>query len=173
MKGNIDDLIKKPLTEQEVKSLNDDRISKNDYDRIIARISVKTEEIWKYIISKSGRKLTWWAFRNDRSYRDGDGSDGGFYQPDEDFDYITIIGENTHCSYIGYQLNDSFPTEFLWTDYKEWVDAHVDVCRQNTEKAKELLKKEREEWKGKRKSLIESIKKKLTKEELAIVSFIK
>lgn len=173
MKGKIIDLNTEPLTEQEVKSLCDDKISKNQYDYIIAKISAKTEIIWKYIISKSNRSLSWWAFINDRPYRDGDGSDGGFFRPDVDSDFITIIGENTYSKLDGYSLNEGFPTEFLWTDYKSWVDSHVELCKESTKNKKEQDKLKKEKSSENRKKLIQSIRSKLSKEELSIINFKK
>lgn len=155
------------ITQELVQKLSDENISKKEYDKIVAAIGDKVNDIWRFIINASGRKLDWWAFSNDVSYGHGNGSSGGTFDPQNDAEFIDIGGENSYSESDDYLYNDGFPTRFLWEDYKQEVVKHVEDCK----KLKKAAAEKRKEAAAQKKALVESIKKKLTKEELKLVSF--
>jgi hypothetical protein len=155
------------ITKELIEKLSDENISKKEYDSIIAAIGDKVDEIWRFIIATSGRKLYWWAFSNDVSLGHGNGSTGGEFDPATDKDFIDIEGENKWLDNEFYEYNEGFPTRFLWEDYRTEVTNHVE---DTIKKKKEDAIKKNNETHAK-KELVESIKKKLTPEELEIIHF--
>jgi hypothetical protein len=117
--------------------------------------------------------MDWWAFSNDVSYGDGNGSSGGSFDPEADQSFINIEGEYTWHNSTLYEYNEGFPTNFLWTDYQKEVKKHLkDVIakeKQNRQKKQEEKKKKLANFN----KLIKSIKSKLTQEELRLVMFRK
>ena len=118
------------LTKELVESLSSDDITRKEYNRILELISERVNEIWRFICAESKRKLEWWAFRK-----------GGEFDPDEDMDFIEIIGENSTSRNNFYSMNEGFITELLWDeDYKTTV--REIIARDNqAEKPKKTTKK--------------------------------
>lgn len=154
------------ITKELVDKLSTDDITKKEYNEIVAAIGDKVHDIWTFICEVSGRNIDWYAFQNDVSYGRGNGSSGGSFDPDTDKETIDLQGEFDHCDYDGYEYNEGFPTSFLWTDYKPIVEKHYKDAKAKHAKKKVAKRKKHDE-------LVSSIKKKLTVEELKIVSFNK
>lgn len=159
------------ITKVLVNKLSSSDITKRDHEKIIAAINAKVNEIWRFIIKISGRELDWWAFQNDVSYGHGNGSSGGEFDPVADAELIEIHGENTYLDLDKYEYNEGFPTSFLWTDYETIVKEHVKAVKAFHSKKKEQKATAREQRKLKRAEVMESVKKKLTKEELKFIKF--
>ncbi len=161
------------ITKELVEKLKTDDITKKEYNEVVAAIGNKVDEIWRLIIRASGRKLDWYAFQNDVSYGRGNGSSGGEFDPETDMKEIMLKGEFTDVKdglYDHYDYHYSFPTEFLWLEnYKEIVFKHLEECKTKSENKKNKQKKVKED-KGR---LVNSIKSKLTPEELKVVQFKK
>lgn len=114
-----------PHDKQLIESLTDPNITKKAYVEVIAIIDKKVDEIWRYILDISKRKLDWYAFQNDVSYGHGNGSSGGEFNPETDSEFIEFIGEFSHSSNEFYEYNYGFPTRFLWEDYQKEVKQHL------------------------------------------------
>ena len=160
------------LTKELVESLSSDDITRKEYNRILELISERVNEIWRFICAESKRKLEWWAFRNDRSLGHGNGSTGGEFDPDEDMDFIEIIGENSTSRNNFYSMNEGFITELLWDeDYKTTVREIIARDNQAEKDDKEKKKNKNTEKKQKKEEIIASIQAKLTPEELKFITF--
>jgi len=179
------------ITKELVRKLNDENITKREYDAIVDEIGKRVDHIWKTLLKISNRKYSWYAFQNDvllkisnRKYSwyafqndvyadDGNGSDGGCFDPENDGDFIKLDGDFTRHSFDG-DFIDGFPTRFLWTDDDIWKSEVLNHIKQNKIKLDQEdrdKKKKAEAKKIERNKIIESIKSKLSKEELKYVSF--
>ena len=155
-----------------VEKLTSDEITKKEYDEIIALIAERVNEIWRFICEVSNRKLDWWAFQNDLSLGNGNGSTGGEFDPENDADEITIEGLNKYWHNPYYAYNEGFPTRFLWEDYRTEVTQHVASCKERVEADKVKKIKIDKKAKEEKDRLVKSIQAKLTPEELKIVKFV-
>lgn len=163
----------KPLTKDLVLKLKDKNITKKEYDKIVKEIGNRVDDIWHVLLKISKRKLKWYAFRNDIAYSDGNGSDGGTFDIEEDGDFIELSGEYSRNEHDG-DFKTGFHTRFLWTPDDEWqkeVLAHVSANKQEIANRKIKLSEKITANKIKRQNIIESIKSKLTKEELKLITF--
>jgi hypothetical protein len=151
------------ITKELVESLLSDDIKHKEYLEIICQINYKVEEIWKYIIKASDRKMIWWDFEGHE--------DGGNFDPHVNQDDIEITGDFSECGLIGYEYNNGFPTELLWSDYKSVIEAHIEKAKKDTEEHKKKQLEKRNLRKIDKVGLIKQIKAKLTPEELKIVKF--
>lgn len=161
--------MKNIITEERVLKLNDPRITKREYDAIIGEIGERVDYVWRELLKISGRKLNWYAFHNDVYDGEGNGSSGGRFDPEIDGKFIELSGDYTSRGFDGV-FAYGFPTRFLWTDDNIWqqeVLNHVDQKK----KLREAEKKRAELAEIEHKKIIESIKSKLTKEELKYITF--
>lgn len=160
------------ITKELVEKLSSDGVSVKEYRQIIAAIGEKVDEIWRYILEKSGRKLEWWAFRNDVSYGRGNGSSGGEFDPEEDKEFIEIIGNYSDSKFPSgtntpYQYDEGFPTELLWDEnWKETVRKNIQDSKDALEKFKQQKKEKAALRKQKDAEMTATIKAKLTPEEV-------
>lgn len=163
-----------PLNQEDVLKLNNPHISKREYEAIVECVNDRVNHIWRTLLKTSGRKIEWWAFQNDVSLGDGDGSTGGEYDPATDSEFIELIGEwDANLERDG-DFAVGFPTRFLWTEDIVWQAEVINRTKDNVKKIKQERKKaksRREALKKERQAAIASIKKKLTKEELKHISF--
>lgn len=160
------------ITKQIIDQLNDENIIKKNYDKIIDLINKKVGLIWETICDKSNRPMKWWAFSNDIEYGNGNGSSGGSFDIKHDYEFIEIIGENQSHKSNYYELNDGFPTEFLWIDYKKAIDDHLRYVSQKEVEEKNKKNLAKDKSKAEKARIINGIKKKLNAEELKLVKFI-
>jgi hypothetical protein len=158
------------ITKEEFDSLFSDDISKKKYDDIIHRIDVRVKEVWKNILKLQGRKLDWYDYDNGCGRdNNGDPIDGSF-DPISYKENITFSGEWSGRDY-DMPYNDYIPTNFLWEDYEEKVLKDIQAYKDNEIAEKIKVAAKRLELKEHRKAIIESIKSKLTKEELRFIKF--
>lgn len=159
------------ITKEMVESLSSD-ITRKEYNRIVGLISDRTCNIWKFILKASKRKLDWWAFSNDVEYGNGNGSSGGEFDPETDFEFIEIIGNTSLCPNPFYPFNDGFPTEYLWLEnYQDLVKKEIAEAEKKWEEDKGKKLKQKQDRAVKKKDVIAQIKSKLTPEELKYVKF--
>ena len=158
------------ITKEEFDSLFSDDISKKKYDDIIHRIGKRVDEVWRNILKLQGKKLDWYDYDNGGG-RDNNGDPiyGNFY-PEMYKETITFTGEWSGGDY-DLPYNDYIPTNFLWEDYEEKVLKDIKSYKENKERKKIENTAKRLELKERRKVMIESIKSKLTKEELRFIKF--
>lgn len=149
------------ITKEQFDSLASETITKKDYDAIISAINLRVYEIMRLCRSSSG-----WT---DYDTEDEDNDRGGYFDVSRYKDYITLNGSYFHDWFAA--MDYSFPTRWLWEDYEQELEK---IKADYAEKARiEQERKEREKKANEesRKALIESIKAKLTPEELTIVMF--
>lgn len=161
--------MKNIIPQDRVLKLNDPNVTKREYDAIIEEIGDRVDYIWKTLLKSSRRKLRWYAFQNDVYDDGGNGSDGGCFDPETDGEFIELSGDYASREVDG-DFATGFPTRFLWTDDDVWKQEVLNHIDQN-KKLKESEKQKVELAKIEHKKIIESIKSKLTKEELKYVSF--
>ena len=154
------------ITQEQFESLYSSEILKKDFDAIISLIDQRFTEICqKFLIKKN--KNYWFDYDN-ASY-DDDGVQGVF-DPDNYKTDIGITGEWIDPP-EGYDF--SFPTRWLWEDFEEELKTETEKAIGQIEKAKEKAKEKRLQKKANIKALQESIRQKLTKEELKAIKFVK
>lgn len=160
-----------------VQSLSDESITKKQYDKNLKLIEDRVNQIWRDICLSSRRKLDWWAFSNDVDYGNGNGSSGGFFNPDTDSEFIEIIGYRTSTFNSFYELENGFPTEFLWDDNfsekakKIFDDAKNKLAEEKEKKKTSHIKNNAKKLELK-KSIQSKVKKILTDEEFKHLSFL-
>lgn len=166
------------VTEDEVKHLLSPVITKRDYDKIIDKISNRVNFIWRKICEIDKHELEWWAFKNDIEYANGNGSSGGYFDPETCMNFIELTGDwdedNIGDVNVGvyYLYESGFPTEFLWTKDNVWMD----IVKKEIEETKKLILEKKDQIRTIRKSrkekhldLARSIKEKLTRDELKFI----
>ena len=126
----------------------------------------RVREVWIDILKLQKRELHWFDFNNEGG-RDGP---EGYFDPDYYEKEITFNGEWSG-RHDDLPYNDYIPVEFLWEDYEEKVLGEMKTYKEDKEKEKAKNIAKRIEFKERRKRMIESIKSKLTKEELSFTRF--
>lgn len=162
------------ITRELVEKTADENIPRKEYNAILAAISLKADEIWRYILDQSGRNLGWYAFENDVSYGRGNGSSGGNFDYNNDKDFIEFVGEYSSFGDVSdfYQYESGFPTRFLWEeDYQSEVINHITEAKALAEAAFLARKAKKQEKKDRQKTIRASIESKLTKEELSFITW--
>ena len=151
------------ITKDQFDKLYDDNISKKEYDFIIQEINKRFSEICKNIL-KIKPNYGWFDYGN-CSY-DSEQS-GGFFCPVDYKEFISIGGENISCPDWLYE--PEIPTRWLWQDYTDEIKQLKEEHHENEKLKKQKVNKKKQDIN----SLIKSIKSKLSKEELKIISFKK
>jgi hypothetical protein len=157
------------ITQALIEELKDDGITVKRNNEIKEAIAQKVGEIWRFICQESKRKMDWWMFSNGNAEVEGD---GGEFDPRFDAKFIDIDGPVYYSKIRNDPYKNGFHTELLWDKY--WRQTVVDTLEAAKKKDAEEdhKRKETNETRKKiRKVLIDSIKKKLTKEELKIIKF--
>lgn len=158
--------MKNIITQDRIFKLNDPNVTKREYDAIVKEIGDRVHYVWTNLLKISGRYLGWYAFQNDNYADDSDGSDGGCFDPEKDGEFIELYGDYAHRDIDG-DFENGFPTRFLWTENDVWKQEVLNHITQNKQAEKQKAKLSEVA----RTKVIESIKRKLTKEELKYVSF--
>jgi hypothetical protein len=137
------------LTKEEYYSLFSDSITKKEYDRILEKIDKRFFEIIEYIFKVQGKKFEWCDYNNGDSRAEID----GWFDPER---YETNI--SYEAGRRGPEpFDESFPTKWLFEEFEE--EFYKEIKQFNDSIFEENEK------------LIESIKAKLTREELKVVKF--
>jgi len=161
------------ISQDRVLKLNDPNVTKREYDAIIEEIGDRVDYIWRTLLKISNRKLSWYAFQNDNYVDDGNGSDGGCFDPEIDIEFIELYGDYEARDKDG-DFETGFPTRFLWTDNDVWkqeVLNHISENQRKEDEQKRLEHQKKNDSNAARDKVIASIKSKLTKEELKYVTF--
>jgi hypothetical protein len=148
--------MKKNIFDKFMKELKDESLTVKRKEQILDIIEREVDSIWRCeIIPSFDAKLDWWSFSNDeKAYNnDGDGSDGGEFDPDEYKDWISIIGEWTGD--LG-PFESGFPTEFLYS--MDRYDKIIDEYEKDKVSKLEIAKKYRQKHSTKKKVLEELAK---------------
>ena len=161
------------LTKEEVESIYDENVTKKTYDEIIKKIAARLDDIIRMIFPTMKNRGNWYDYAN-CSY-DGEGPTGHF-DTGSYREHIYLGGEfrfpppYTEVGIgIGY-----IPTRWLWTndeDIKKEFTKETEVYTKEVEKKKVYNKAKRIETVKKNLQLKESIRSKLTKEELKFIKF--
>ena len=154
-----------------IESLSNPDISKKEYDSAVETIEERVDNVWRHICRLAGIKLDWWAFQNDASFGHGDGSTGGFFNPETDLEFIEIVGERGSSRWPNFEYEDGFPTEFLWSNYEPVVLGHIEECKRKAGEEVDKKKSAAVELKNRKDALKEKLKNILSKEELKLISF--
>jgi hypothetical protein len=155
---------KHKITKKEFDSLYDSNITHKQYNKILEKIDKRFQEIVLTMIP-GVRKKGWYDYGN-CSY-EGENSNGSF-DPDEYKDEISVGGEFALLP-EPYRCDNSFPTRWLWEDFEEEFNDTVLKYKLEEEKESLIQKQNREALKLKKTMIWESVKQKLTKEELKYV----
>lgn len=151
------------ITQEEFKRLYDDNITKKDYDHIIEKINHRVDEIVRSLYSFDNRE--WYDY--DNCNYDSENS-GGYFDRHDYCDYIGLGGQ-----WVGLPAPYEYeiPTEWLWKDFKQEFKLEVKKHKNELNQKKKREKEQREKRKKEKDKLVNSIKNKLTKDELKIVKF--
>lgn len=152
---------KKKITKEEFDNLYSDTISKKDYDYIDAKIDMRFAEIISGIRTNNG----WFDYSNEG----GKYGPGGTFDKEDYKENIRFTGE----AKVPFPYSDDIPTRWLWEDFEEEFRREVEKDKEREQDKKEKTKIQRQARKQKLLELQESIKNKLTKDELRAVSFKK
>lgn len=147
---------------------NENKLTVKRKQHILEIITNEVNTIWRQmIIPAFGAKLDWWSFSNDENAynNDGNGSDGGEFDPVEYKEWISIIGEWTGD--LG-PFESGFPTEFLYST--DMYDKIIDEYEKDKVKKLEKAKKYRNKASVKKKVLGELSKLPLETLEKMLVS---
>lgn len=154
------------ITKEQFDSLFSDEITKKAYDKIIAQIDQRFQEICSKFVTLKKGNYSWYSYGN----LDYDSEeDNGYFDPEEYKEEIAIGGEYIELP-AGY--DDRFPTRWLWEE--NWQEEMLKVSQDyenELELEKQKAKKIKEEKKKKLDALKASIKSKLTPAEFKIISF--
>lgn len=155
---------KHKITKKEFDALYDPNITLRKYEEIIGKIDERFSEIVLTILPDI-RKKGWYDYGN-CSYED-ENSNGSF-DPDEYKDEISVGGEFALLP-EPYDCDNSFPTRWLWEDFEDEFVSEISKYKSKKEREKLLAKQKRDALKAKKEAIWESVKKKLTKEELKYI----
>jgi hypothetical protein len=135
---------------------------------ILTSIHDRVDKIWRYICDAAGVTLNWYSFSNDKhAYNnDGNGSDGGFFDPYEYGDFIDLIGEWYPSERLSV-FEEGFPTKFLYSDFEKEVHCVLGIRQEEEERQKKKRKKAYQKSKQKKEVLT-----KLSKLSLATLNKI-
>ena len=155
---------KHKITKEEFLSLYNPKITKHRYDVIIDKINDRFSEIVLTMIPNVTKK-GWFDYGN--CGYDGDGYAGRF-DPSEYKEEIIVGGE--YCFLPEpYGCDNSFPTRWLWEDFEDEFNKEVTKFLSDKERKKLESKQKREALKIKKAAIWESVKQKITKEELKYI----
>jgi hypothetical protein len=153
------------ITKKDFESLYDPKITLRKYNEVVSKIGERFSEIVLTIIPGVTKK-GWFDYGN-CGYESGES--GGEFDLDEYKEEITVGGDYAFLP-RPYGDNNSFPTRWLWEeDFKKEFDREVSKHQSDEEQKKLTLKQKREALKEKKLKIWESVKQKLTKEELKYV----
>ncbi len=162
------------ITKAQFDKLYSDNISKKEYDEIISLINKRFSDVVMLVYPKITNGKGWFVYGN-YNY-DSENSEGEF----DINDYKSEISIGGECSFPEpycfpeFDGNGYIPTRWLWTDDNEILEEfnrEVKKSENDRLNKKQADKQKREELKNKKAKFKETIKSKLTKEELAYIKF--
>lgn len=153
------------ITKKDFESLYDPKITLRKYYEIVSKIDERFSEIVLTIIPGVTKK-GWFDYGN--CGYEGDKSAGEF-DLDEYKKEITVGGDYAFLP-EPYGYDNSFPTRWLWEEgFKKEFDKEVSKHQSSEEQRKLTLKQKREALKEKKSKIWESVKQKLTVEEIKYI----
>lgn len=164
-----------PLNENIIQSMISGKISLSEFKNIKKSIDDRLNYFMWRAAEIANVKLSWWDYDNGDSESETD----GYFDPEVYIKKIKINGDYEKTSDNDILFEDYFfeglPLEILFTDFEEKVRNDLKAIHESLE-AKKKAEKESKIIKDKKnndfKNMVESIRSKLTKEELKIVKFV-
>lgn len=165
----------KPLNEATFKKFVADELTVKE----VKSLTVSLNERFKYIIEKiaelTGRSVAWFDYGNNNYDKEYGDSNSGFFDTDQYHTNVSYIGEffvEKKQAYLLQKYDNEFPTKWFYQNFENTLENEIAefIIEENNKtiqkttnknKAKEDLQK-----------VQESIRKKLTKEELSYISFV-
>lgn len=155
------------ITEDEVMALYyPESITKANYDKTIEKISGRIN----YILRTLNPKLKWWDFDDiPMSHGEFCENGGGHFDPKLYGTFVSFVGEGFQKDFQELEMMwERFPTRWIWSEFEpEYKQMLADEAAR---KAAEAEKRKLKASKGK--NVKETIKKKLTREELKAIKFV-
>ena len=154
------------IDKKEFDLLYDKHTSKEDYDKLIEKVTVRVDYIWREICKIQGRDIDWYDFDNGSDASDFDAK----FDENDYAEKVDLYGKFERFDDNG-SFATSFPTRFIWEDFED----EVKKIFEKEEKGR--LEKECQEnnlRKEKMKRFLEfrkSVESKLNQEELSIINF--
>lgn len=162
------------ITKEQFNKLYSDDIKKKEYDQIVSQIDERFFEIAVTIVGKGN--LHWIDYDNGDTKSEID----GHFDTDQHRHVISFTGEGKRNKgqrkfYEFYNMLDGeIPIQWLWEeDFKEQYEKLVQEDKIKEQEKKDKAKAKRKKRKEHLTKLQESIKNKLTKEELSAIIFKK
>lgn len=164
-----------PLDKRAVERMISGEMSLKEFSDIEKQISERLNYFMWKAAEISGVTLSWWDYNNGDSESEAD----GHFDPKIYVDKVNIEGQyqgksDNNMLFDGY-FSDGLPMEILYIDVEEKINKDLKDLQASIEDTKKKEEKEAKlkEQKDKDfKALVESIRSKLTPEELKIVKFI-
>lgn len=164
-----------PLEKSVVERMTSGEMSLKEFSNIEKQISDRLNYFMWKAAEISGVTLSWWDYDNGDSESEAD----GYFDPKIYVDKVKIEGQyqgksDNNMLFDDY-FSDGLPMEVLYLDIEEKVNKDLKDLHESIEltKKEELEKAKQKEQKDKEfKALVESIRSKLTPEELKIVKFV-
>lgn len=155
------------LTREMVEKLRDEEnITKKEYDTTVKLIDERVDYVLTAILQTQKRSMVWWGYDNSN-----DDCASGHFDPFQYRNTIFLTGNIQGAIDYRIPFANSFPTRFLWEDFENEVRESWKAYTEAREKESREMMEGVERRKKKRLDIIESIKSKLTAEELDYVRF--
>lgn len=159
------------LNKNEIQKIINGEATIAEFNELNPLISNRANYVVRKIIEISNLRLDWWDFDNLNQYSE----ENGFFDPvkyKNDVEIVLNFSGESHKKQIFDIYLESFPVEFLWEDFedvvidkfnyfKRKIDEHELSTAQRVIKEKEKLQQ-----------IIESVRAKITPEELAYIQFV-
>lgn len=161
-----------PLEKSVVERMTSGEMSLKEFSNIEKQISDRLNYFMWKAAEIAGVTLSWWNYNNGDSESEAD----GHFDPKIYVDKVGIEGQyqgksDNNMLFDDY-FSDGLPMEVLYLDVEEKVNKDLKDLHESIElKKKEELKEAKQKDKD-FKALVESIRSKLTPEELKIVKFV-
>lgn len=164
-----------PLEKSVVERMTSGEMSLKEFSNIEKQISERLNYFMWKAAEIAGVTLSWWDYNNGDSESEAD----GHFDPKIYVDKVGIEGQyqgksDNNMLFDDY-FSDGLPMEVLYLDIEEKVNKDLKDLHESIEltKKEDLEKAKQKEQKDKDfKALVESIRSKLTPEELKIVKFV-
>lgn len=166
-----------------MKSVLNGSLTVKEFNKVSEKIHSRCNYIVRKFITTFGGIVDWWDFDNEG------GEDGpqGYFEPESYFESVGYTGKFRYNKYPhdlfgflhkkGYDLEYSFPTKWIWTDFEDELDELDKLINEysqwkNKKIQKKLINKEKRiQQKQQKEKLIQSALSKLTKEEIKALGY--
>lgn len=142
-----------------------------EFNKLKPLINERTNYIVRKIVEISNLKLDWWDFDNLNQHSD----ENGFFDPIKYKNHIEIVANLSGYSYKKETFDvylESFPVEFLWEDFELSVTQQFNNFKKKIDEKELLIAQQIIKEKEKLQQIIDSVKSKITPEELAYIQFV-